>query len=63
MTKVRVSKQYDWFTTIEKGIKAFCYFGIPLLVGVITKFYPELLSITVGSILVMIENWAKNKKN
>lgn len=54
-------KPYSFGITIIKGIKTALAYGIPLLLAGLVQWDPEITSITVGTLLLMISNWAKHK--
>ena len=51
---------YEWKITAKKMLKAIVLFGVPLVYGTIYNLNPELLSITVGTILLGVENAVKH---
>ena len=52
--------KYSLGITIIKGIKTAIVYGIPLALAVIAEVDPAITSITVGTLLLMILNWAKH---
>lgn len=64
--------KYSWKKTIVKGAKAFSLFTASMVVmfapqindlsiiDALHKLVPALSSITIGSMLLMVENWAKH---
>ena len=53
-------KKYSYLTTIIKGIKTGVVFGLPLILAFLAQWDPAITSITLGTILVMVQNWAKH---
>ncbi|MCX6707219.1 MAG: hypothetical protein NT001_03700 [Candidatus Woesearchaeota archaeon] len=53
---------YGYKTTLLKGLKIILYTGIPAAISFITDIWkPSWAAITIGGILVMLENYLKNK--
>jgi len=50
---------YSILKTIIKGAKTALVYGIPLLLAGLTQWDPAITSITIGTLLLMIGNWAK----
>lgn len=44
-----------------KGVKYFILFLLPVLVDNFIIKYPEIAQLTIGSLLVMLVNWLKNR--
>ena len=56
-----MSKNYSWKKTLWKGVKMALTYGIPYVIFYLTNYHPEVMTLTVGSILVMAQNYFKNK--
>ena len=52
---------YSFKQTIQKGIKYFVLFGLPILVDKFIVSYPDVAQLSVGAILVMAVNMLKVK--
>lgn len=55
-------KFYDGWITLKKGVLAALYYTAPYLFCRIIEFYPEAMSLTVGTALIMLQNMLKNFK-
>lgn len=51
----------DIWITLIKGAKTAIVFGIPLILAGLAEFDPAITSLTVGTLLVMLSNWAKHR--
>ena len=51
---------YDWKKSIGKGLKGLVAYGLPFAVTTFFEFYPEITSLTVGSLLLAVANAAKH---
>lgn len=51
--------KFSWEIVITKGMKYFVIFAVPFLLS----NYPEYMNLTIGAVLVMLANIAKNKFN
>ena len=55
--------KYEWKISVKKGIIQLLVFGIPLLVTYYLNFHPEISTLTIGTVLTALLNWAKNRNN
>ena len=56
-----MAEEYDWKITVIKAGKTLLAYGIPALIAVIAQIDPAIMSLTVGTILTAIGNWAKHQ--
>ena len=56
-----MATKYSFWLTIWKGIRRALQYGLPFLLGYLADYHPAVLSLTIGSVIEMLINWAKNK--
>lgn len=56
-----INMTYDFKKTLLKVARRIAQFGLPLLLGYLTNFHPEILSLTVGGVLEIAIDWARHK--
>lgn len=52
---------YDYKKTISKGVRMFVLFALPWLVSLFIQEMPEIASLSIGGLLVMLSNFLKHK--
>ena len=51
---------YDWKISVWKGIKGLLVYGIPFAITSFINFYPEISTLTIGSLLLAVNNAIKH---
>ena len=51
---------YQFKKTLEKGLKMLALYGVPYALSLLVTEYPEIASLTVGTLLTMLSNFVKN---
>jgi hypothetical protein len=54
--------EYKPMVTLKKGIVQLACFGLPLFITTYLQWYPEVDTLTVGTVFTIFINWLKNKK-
>ena len=54
-----MNNQFSFKRMFFKGVKYFCLFALPWGIGMFIEGFPEIASLTIGGILVMITNFIK----
>lgn len=56
-----IVNNYDWKITLKKGLKYLAFYGLPALITYLINMpqMSSVMSLSVGSILVIIANWLK----
>ena len=52
---------HDWKLTTKKGLKYLLFYGVPAVLLQWLQYHPEIGSLTLGTLLVMLANWLKHK--
>lgn len=52
---------FSYKTMLIKGVKALVLYGLPFALGKLMDFYPEVMSLSLGTVLIMLVNILKVK--
>ena len=54
-------KKYDVWKTLEKGITSFLAYTIPVWLAWLVDSNPQIASLTLGTLAMMLINWLKHR--
>lgn len=58
-TEEKTETKFSYKKMIFKGVKYLVLYGLPYLVATLIKFYPEIMSLSIGTLLTMVINMLK----